>query len=60
MVTDTQVPFLASLALRTIVSLTTEHPTRALLSYARASGVQFVSDEYRIEELRAVRADRLL
>lgn len=39
---DGQVAFLQSLGLRTIISLTPEHPTRQLVAYARATGVDFV------------------
>lgn len=39
---DVQIHFLSTLGLRTIVSLTVEHPIRPLLAYARAAGVRFV------------------
>ncbi|BEI80737.1 hypothetical protein CcaverHIS002_0112660 [Cutaneotrichosporon cavernicola] len=40
--TSSQVPFLQSLGLRTIISLTPEHPARQLVLFVRASGVEFV------------------
>ncbi|GMK57745.1 hypothetical protein CspeluHIS016_0405790 [Cutaneotrichosporon spelunceum] len=40
--TSSQVPFLQSLGLRTIISLTPEHPARQLVQYVQASGVEFV------------------
>ena len=38
-----QVPFLASLQLRTIISLTPEFPVRQLVAFTRSSGIDFVS-----------------
>ncbi|KAL7423015.1 hypothetical protein Q5752_002314 [Cryptotrichosporon argae] len=40
--TAAQVPYLASLALKTIVSLTPEHPTRPLVSFVRDNEINFV------------------
>ncbi|ODN77600.1 hypothetical protein L202_04767 [Cryptococcus amylolentus CBS 6039] len=37
-----QVPFLASLGLKTVVSLTAEHPIKPLLQFVRDNGVDFV------------------
>ena len=42
-IADGQVPFLASLQLRTIVSLTPEFPVRQLVAFTRSAGVDFVS-----------------
>ncbi|ORX37308.1 protein-tyrosine phosphatase [Kockovaella imperatae] len=40
--TAAQVPFLASLSLKTIISLTAEHPIKPLLQFVKASNVNFV------------------
>ncbi|WVR06461.1 hypothetical protein IAU60_003492 [Kwoniella sp. DSM 27419] len=40
--TPAQVPFLASLNLKTIVSLTPEHPIKPLLTFTRTTGVDFI------------------
>lgn len=41
-----KVPFLATLHLRTIISLTPEHPIKPFLTFTRASGIQFVSPAF--------------
>ena len=43
LVAHSQIPFLATLNLRTIVSLTPEHPIAPLLTSVRANGIEFVS-----------------
>ncbi|WWC88495.1 uncharacterized protein L201_003406 [Kwoniella dendrophila CBS 6074] len=40
--TAAQIPFLASLNLKTIVSLTPEHPIKPLLTFIRTSGIDFI------------------
>ncbi|WVQ96640.1 hypothetical protein IAU59_003745 [Kwoniella sp. CBS 9459] len=40
--TAAQVPYLASLNLKTIVSLTPEHPIKPLLTFTRGTGVDFI------------------
>lgn len=40
--TAPQIPFLHTLGLRTIISLTPEHPIKALLTFARSTGVDFM------------------
>ncbi|OCF30433.1 protein-tyrosine-phosphatase [Kwoniella heveanensis CBS 569] len=40
--TAAQIPYLASLSLKTIVSLTPEHPIKPLLTFTRGTGVDFI------------------
>ncbi|OWZ32346.1 protein-tyrosine-phosphatase [Cryptococcus neoformans C23] len=40
--TPSQVPFLAGLNLKTIISLTPEHPIKPLLQFVRTAGISFV------------------
>ncbi|WWC62709.1 uncharacterized protein I303_105306 [Kwoniella dejecticola CBS 10117] len=40
--TPAQIPFLASLNLKTVVSLTPEHPIKPLLTFIRSSNIDFV------------------
>ncbi|KAK1925796.1 protein-tyrosine phosphatase [Papiliotrema laurentii] len=40
--TASQVPFLAQLNLRTIISLTPEHPIKPLLTFARSFNIEFI------------------
>jgi hypothetical protein len=42
-----QVPFLATLGLKTIISLTPEFPTKQLLTFTRNAGIDFVSPSRR-------------
>ncbi|EIW73459.1 hypothetical protein TREMEDRAFT_24323 [Tremella mesenterica DSM 1558] len=40
--TASQIPYLSTLGLKTIISLTPEHPIKPLLTFAREKGIQFM------------------